>query len=103
MANCKFKYLPELGGFVPIHDENMRTTNTSIYVAGDVAGVEEASCALEEGKLAGIAVAQDLGYLDENEAEEEKDKIRKRLSSLRLGPFGEMRAKAKLNLMRARS
>jgi len=102
MAGCKFKYLPELGGFVPIHDENMRTTLSYLYLAGDVAGVEEASSALEEGKLAGVSVAGELGYLKKDEAEEEKDRIRKRLSSLRLGPFGDMRAKAKLELMRAK-
>jgi len=102
MAGCKFKHLPELGGFVPIHDENMKTTLSYLYLAGDVAGVEEASSAMEEGKLAGVSVAEELGYLKKDEAEEEKDRIRKRLSSLRLGPFGDMRAKAKLELMRAR-
>ncbi|MBA7642967.1 Hydrogen cyanide synthase subunit HcnB [subsurface metagenome] len=102
MVSCKFKYLSELGGFVPIHDENMKTTLSYLYVAGDVAGVEEASCAMEEGKLAGVSVAEELGYLKKNKAEEEKEKIRKRLTSLRLGPFGDMRAQAKLELMRAR-
>lgn len=102
MAGCKFKHLPELGGFVPIHDENMKTTLSYLYLAGDVAGVEEASSAMEEGKLAGVSVAEELGYLKKDEAEEEKDRIKKRLSSLRLGPFGDMRAKAKLELMRAK-
>ena len=102
MANCKFKYLPELGGFVPIHDENMGTTLPYLYVAGDVAGVEEASSAIEEGRLAGVAIAGELGYFKKGEAEKEKEKIRKRLTSLRLGPFGDMRAKAKLQLMRER-
>jgi len=102
MAGCKFKYLSELGGFVPIHDENMRTTLPFLCLAGDVAGVEEASTAIEEGRLAGVAVAEELGYLKKGRAEEEKEKIRKRLSSLRLGPFGDMRAKAKLELMRER-
>ena len=102
MAGCKFKYLSELGGFVPIHDENMRTTLSYLYLAGDVAGVEEASSAMEEGKLAGVSVAEELGYLKKDTVEEEKYRIRKRLSSLRLGPFGDMRTKAKLELMRAK-
>lgn len=100
MAGCKFTYLPELGGHVPLHDENMRTTVDSIYVAGDVAGVEEASTAMEEGRLAGISVAQRLGYIDKEIAEEEKKRIRKRLADLRLGPFGDARAKAKKKLIR---
>ena len=102
MAGCKFTYLPQLGGLVPLHDENMRTTLPSLYVVGDVAGVEEASSAMEEGKLAGVAVAEELGHLKKDTAEEEKEKIRKRLTSLRLGPFGDMRAQAKLELMRAK-
>lgn len=101
LAGCQFKYLPELGGFIPLHDENMKTTVPSLYVAGDVAGVEEASCAIEEGKLAGVAVAEDLGCLEKDKAKDEKEKIRKRLTTLRLGPFGDMRAKAKLELMGA--
>ena len=102
MAGCEFKYLPELGGFIPFHNKNMRTTLSYLYIAGDVAGVEEASSALEEGKLAGVSVAEELGYLKKIEAEEEKDRIRGRLGSLRLGLFGDMRAKAKLELMRER-
>ena len=99
MAGCKFIYLPELGGHVPLHDENMRTTIDSIYVAGDITGVEEASTAMEEGRLAGVAVAQRLGYIDKEEGEEEKGRIRKRLADLRLGPFGDARAKAKEKLI----
>ena len=39
----------------------METTKEGIYVAGDSSGVEEASSAIEEGKLAGIAAAEALG------------------------------------------
>ena len=77
MAGCKFKYLSELGGFVPTHNENMRTTLPFLYLAGDVAGVEEASCAIEEGRLAGVAVAEELGYLERGKAEEEKTRKKK--------------------------
>ena len=101
VAGCKFKHLPELGGFVPTHDESMRTTVSHLYVAGDVAGVEEASSAMEEGKLAGVGIAEDLGHLEEDEAKKSKEEIRRRIGSLRLGPFGHMRAKAKLELMKA--
>ena len=101
-AGCQFAYLSPLGGFVPVHDENMKTTLPYLYLAGDVAGVEEASSAMEEGKLAGLAVAEELGYLKEEQAEEEKEKVRARLAALRLGPFGDMRAQAKLKLMRVR-
>ena len=73
----------------------MRTSVHDVYVAGDIAGVEEANTAMDEGRLAGVAIAQSLGCLDEAEAERRKDEIRQRLNALRLGPFGERRFLAK--------
>lgn len=98
MAGCKISYIPELGGEVPLHNENMETTQPGIYVAGDTSGIEEASTALEEGRLAGVAVAQTLGHISKDKACKEKDSIRGRLHSVRSGPFGEPRRQAKLSL-----
>jgi NADPH-dependent 2,4-dienoyl-CoA reductase/sulfur reductase-like enzyme len=98
MAGCEFAYVPQLGGHVPIHDHNMQTTVPGIYVAGDLAGIEEASTAMEEGKLAGIAVAEALGRLSAAEARQRRDMVLKRLLELRSGPFGEARNSAKEQL-----
>jgi thioredoxin reductase len=88
LAGCKFIHLPELGGHVPIHDQNMETTVPGIFVAGDAAGTGEASTAMEEGRLAGIGVSEHLGYLSQSEALAlKKDGLRK-LSVIRMGPFG---------------
>ncbi len=65
-AGCEMKYVSELGGHVPIRDRNLKTTVDEIYVAGDAAGIEEASSAMVEGKLAGISAAISLGYDNEN-------------------------------------
>ncbi|MGM0602425.1 MAG: NAD(P)/FAD-dependent oxidoreductase [Bacillota bacterium] len=100
MHGCQKSYIPELGGWVPIHNENMESTCEGIYVVGDVTGVEEANTALEEGRLAGIDAALKLNYIDESEANNIKDKIRKRVNGLRLGPFGEKRLKAKERLIK---
>jgi len=102
MAGCEFTFIPPLGGHVPIHDENMETTLPGIYVAGDITGVEEASSAMEEGRLAGVASAESLGYYDEDTAKRLKDEIWQRLNSLRTGPFGEGRFKAKIKQLQAR-
>jgi len=102
MAGCEFTFIPPLGGHVPIHDENMETTLPGIYVAGDITGVEEASSAMEEGRLAGVASAESLGYYDEETAKALKDEIWQRLNSLRTGPFGEGRFKAKIRQLQAR-
>lgn len=98
-AGCQFKYLKELGGHVPVHNEKMETSVPGLYVAGDLAGIEEASTAMEEGRLAGLAAAEALGYISKNEFEKRAHIIRQRLSSLRIGHFGEERCKAKQKLI----
>ena len=95
MAGCSFVFIPPLGGHVPMHDENMRTTREDIYVAGDITGVEEASSAMEEGNLAGIAAAESLGFIPAAEAAEKKAAVWARLNTLRSGQFGEKRREAK--------
>lgn len=94
-AGCQFDYIPTFGGHVPLHDQNMETTVPGIYVAGDVTGVEEASSAMEEGRLAGIAAAEALGFLSKQDAERKKSVVYQRLAVLRSGHFGERRRQAK--------
>jgi thioredoxin reductase len=98
LAGCQFGYVPELGGHVPVHDENMRTTLDGLYVAGDLTGIEEAHTAVEEGKVAGIAVAQSLGYLTSEKAQELKREAWGHLDALRKGPFGQKRAEGKVKI-----
>jgi pyruvate/2-oxoglutarate dehydrogenase complex dihydrolipoamide dehydrogenase (E3) component len=95
MAGCDTLFMTALGGRVPIHDENMETTQPGIYVAGDCAGVEEASTAIESGRLAGIAAAEQLGYISRPEASTRKSQIHGVLQELRAGPFGIERIRAK--------
>jgi NADPH-dependent 2,4-dienoyl-CoA reductase/sulfur reductase-like enzyme len=102
MAGCEFTFIPPLGGHVPIHDRNMETTLKGIYLAGDITGVEEASSAMEEGRLAGVACAESLGYCDGERALELKEQVWARLDALRTGPFGEGRFTAKLKQLDAR-
>lgn len=95
LLGVKNGFIPELGGWMPIHDENMETSADGVYVAGDTAGVEEASTAMDEGRLAGVQMAYTLGHLSDEEAEAKKTEIKDRLTALRLGPFGERRQNAK--------
>ncbi len=99
LAGCEFTYIGGMGGYVPVHDRFMRTTVDGLYVAGDVAGIEEASTAMEEGRLAGLSVAYDLGYLSEEEALSKIDNIWGKLDSLRCGQFGEKRRIAKNQIL----
>ena len=63
LFNPKMKYVPQLGGFVPVRDRNLRITENA-YVAGDCSGIEEATTAVLEGRLAGLHAAISLGYSD---------------------------------------
>lgn len=84
-AGCKMEFVPELGGYVPWRNADLLTTHHNIYVAGDVAGVEEASAAMVEGKLAGLAAAFALQYQTEDFAVQFRE-AKSQLNSLRAGP-----------------
>lgn len=87
-AGCQMKYIPELSGHVPVRDINMETSVKGIYVAGDAAGVEEASSAMVEGRLAGLNAARSLGYTSDNFEALRQDCI-EQLKALRSGPVGQ--------------
>jgi hypothetical protein len=77
----------------------METTVPGIHIAGDLAGIEEASTAMEEGKLAGLAVAEATGHLGAEEAKDRKALVQRSLDELRLGPFGEGRSQAQQRIL----
>lgn len=97
MCGCDFMYIPEMGGYVPVHDENMETTIPGIYVAGDAAGIEEAATAMVDGALAGLAVAQSLGHLSREKFQELKADRLKSAEVFRQRRF-EFRKAAKVKL-----
>jgi thioredoxin reductase len=100
-AGCEAVYAGPLGGHVPLHDETMKTSLDTIYIAGDVSGVEEASTAMEEGKLAGIHAAASLGHYPPDVAKRLGEGVRARLDVLRSGPFGEKRRRTKEEIIAA--
>lgn len=84
-AGCEMTSVPELGGYVPRRNEALMTTLPAVYVAGDAAGVEEASAAMMEGRLAGLHAAFTLGYGKEAFADAYRQAVAQ-LSALRAGP-----------------
>jgi len=50
------KYVPELGGLVPVRNEYLETNVPNVFVAGDVVGVEEATTAFIEGWIAAYSI-----------------------------------------------
>lgn len=87
-AGAEMVYVPELGGFVPIYDENMETTAKGVFVAGDVAGIEEASTAMAAGKMAGLAAARSLGKVADAKYADLYAEVSGELTGLRSGPAG---------------
>ncbi|MFA6504989.1 MAG: NAD(P)/FAD-dependent oxidoreductase [Treponemataceae bacterium] len=99
LAGCRMTYIPELGGNMPAHDEYMRSSVESVYVVGDIAGVEEASSAMEEGRLAGVHAAWSMGFLSDAQLKSKADETVQRLLSLRQGVFGQKRFLAKKRIV----
>jgi sarcosine oxidase subunit alpha len=87
-AGCQMAYIPQLCGYVALRDENMKTTKDQIYIAGDVAGIEEASSAMLEGQIAGLHAAVSLGYPCEHYQEQDR-KLKAQLNELRDNPLSE--------------
>lgn len=85
-AGCQMKYVTELCGYVALRDDNMKTTKDKIYIAGDVAGIEEASSAMLEGQIAGLNTAVSLGYKCDNYPEQDR-KLKAELKELRDNPL----------------
>jgi len=87
-AGCEMKFVPELGGLVPVRNRYGETTTEGVYVAGDVAGIEEATAAMMEGRIAGLDAAIKIGYGDD-EAIKLREEVVEDLREFREGPFGE--------------
>jgi sarcosine oxidase subunit alpha len=96
-SGCQMVYVPELGGHVAWHNENMQTSLCNVYLAGDVSGIEEASTAMLEGRVAGAhAAAQVLG--PSPEAQQVITESPAELCAIRKGPFGDKAACGKSRL-----
>ncbi len=95
MGGCETAFVGNLGGRVPFHDENQETTVPGLFVAGDASGIEEASTAIIEGRIAGLAIARSLGYMEEYAFREERDRQLESMKGLRSGSHGEARRAAK--------
>ncbi|MBM7714876.1 sarcosine oxidase subunit alpha [Bacillus thermophilus] len=58
VAGCPFRYIPELGGHVPVHSETMETPLEGLFVAGNITGIESGKIAMAQGTAAGLSIAK---------------------------------------------
>lgn len=87
MSGCAMEENGRKGGTVPVISETGETSIPGIFAAGDVSGIEEASSAMIEGRIAGISAAEYLGYTGEEETERDIKVQEASLDSLRQGMF----------------
>ncbi|MCD6236878.1 MAG: FAD-dependent oxidoreductase, partial [Thermoplasmata archaeon] len=91
------RFIAEAGGYVALHNKYMETSIKGIYVAGDASGIEEASTAMLEGKIAGLSAAH---FVKNREVEDKKIKpYLDGLDRLRSGDFGIRGRKAKEKIL----
>jgi thioredoxin reductase len=72
LVGCKHRYDPDLGGWIPVRNEDMETSVPGVFAVGDGAGVAGSSMAMFEGRIAGISIARSLGHLSSEEAAKRK-------------------------------
>ena len=84
---CGVEMMDTRGGYIPKCDEMGATSIPGVYAAGDVAGIEEASSAMIEGRMSGNAIAAYLGYIAESERDQRITELKQALDSLRHGMF----------------
>jgi NADPH-dependent 2,4-dienoyl-CoA reductase/sulfur reductase-like enzyme len=101
LASCKIGYVGGLGGFLPLHDETMKSSQEGVYIAGDCTGIEEASTSMEEGRLAGLSCAYELGKIKRETYDMSVKLINTNMMALRIGSFGDERQRCKDEIYRA--
>jgi thioredoxin reductase/Pyruvate/2-oxoacid:ferredoxin oxidoreductase delta subunit len=87
LAGCAMEDSPVKAGYAPVVDRYGETSVAGIFAAGDVSGIEEASSAMIEGRIAGLAAAYRLGFLDGGDLEARASAEEEALERLRQGMF----------------
>ncbi|OGL43857.1 MAG: pyridine nucleotide-disulfide oxidoreductase [Candidatus Schekmanbacteria bacterium RBG_13_48_7] len=88
LTKCEMVHVPSMGGRVPTRNIFGETTSAGVFVSGDAAGVEEASAAMMEGYISGLAAAKSLNA-DIPDFDKEFRYYLGQLSALRSGEVGE--------------
>jgi D-hydroxyproline dehydrogenase subunit alpha len=80
LVGCRFGFDEDLGGVVVDVDEWQRTSVPGILAAGDGTGVRGAPVATDQGRLAALGAALDLGSLSSEQAAALARPLRRRLA-----------------------
>ncbi|MDR2671189.1 MAG: FAD-dependent oxidoreductase [Oscillospiraceae bacterium] len=85
MAGCALR--DDGAGWLPVCADDGETSMARVYAAGDVSGIEEASSAMIEGRIAGAAAVRKLGFVTEEALAVRMAELESALESLRGGMF----------------
>ncbi|WP_163099983.1 NAD(P)/FAD-dependent oxidoreductase [Peribacillus alkalitolerans] len=89
-AGCKFVKLEGLSGIVPLHNHELETTVSNLFVAGNITGIEGAKVAMAQGKLVGRTISRklDIGKISDSDIEESISHVEevRKLSSIQFHP-----------------
>ena len=83
LAGCELCEDEDRGGAVVRLDHWMRTSVAGIHAAGDGTGVEGSLVAIDEGRLAALGAALELGAVTSERAEQQARPLRRRLHQRR--------------------
>jgi len=100
-AEVPCQMIPELGGFVPLHAPFMTTLVGGLYVAGDAAGIGEASTAMVEGEIAGLSAVLRSRSGKDAAAERARKRALEELESLWSGPTARVMVHGKKRVFQA--
>lgn len=83
LAGCTLHYFPEMGGWVPVHNDRFETPQPGLYIAGSISGVEGARVAEIQGRIAGLAAAGFLKLADRQDLKRDIHKHQKDINDAR--------------------
>ena len=83
LAGCPLQHIPEMGGWIPVHNERLETPLPGVFIAGSISGVEGAGIAEIQGRIAGLAAAVYLKLADNNGLSQQIFSYQQRISETR--------------------
>lgn len=62
-AGCEYVHIEELGGHIPLYNDQLETTQSGVFVAGNSTGIEGAKVAMAQGELVGTVISDQIGLV----------------------------------------
>lgn len=88
LAGCPLARVPDLGGWVPVHGANFETPLPGLFLSGSITGVEGASVAENQGRIAGVNASFYLGLTSVQQAQRDFEIWNGRLDRIRAATPG---------------